>query len=192
MVLYRFSLKKERMKKQYQILAVTLFLTIFSACAGSKASGTSGDAKASASKMVASGTKKVRAEDLSAYRPKVAPVPENLTASAAVTPTNHVNDLVASLLDTIASSNKNIKYAQGYRILAYTGNNRATAFDLRKAIIGRMPEERDYLTYVQPTFKLKIGDFYSRMEANQALQQIRNIVPNASIISEQVNVNRPR
>ncbi|KAA9333731.1 sporulation protein [Adhaeribacter soli] len=180
------------MRKQYQILALTLLLTIFSACAGSKATGTSGNAKTSGAKTVAAGAKKSRTEDLSAYRPKVAAVPENLTASASVMPTHHVNEKVASLLDTVANANKNIKYAQGYRILAYTGNDRKTAFDLRKAIIGQMPEERDYLTYVQPTFKLKIGDFYSRMEANQALQQIRNIVPNASIIAEQVNVNRPR
>ena len=96
------------------------------------------------------------------------------------------------LLDTLAASNKNIKYAQGYRILVYTGNDRKTAFDLRKSAVNNLPEERDYLTYVQPTFKLKIGDFYTRMEANQALQQLRNIAPNASIIAEQINVNRPK
>jgi hypothetical protein len=181
------------MKKHYQLLVTTLLFAILSACAGSKATGTTDNSKAGTSGKVASGTKNSRTEDLSAYRPKVvAPAPENLTASAAVVPTHHVNEKVTMLLDTIANANKNIKYAQGYRILAYTGNNRKAAFDLRKAIIGHLPEERDYLTYVQPTFKLKFGDFYNRMEANQALQQIRNIVPNASIISDQVNVNRPR
>ena len=179
------------MKKHYQFLVATLFFAILSACAGSKATGTSDNAKTGTSGTVVSGTKKGRTEDLSAYRPKVAaPASENLTASVAIMPTHHVNEKVDMLLDTIASANKNIKYAQGYRILAYTGNNRKMAFDLRKAIIGQLPEERDYLTYVQPTFKLKIGDYYSRMEANQALQQIRNIVPNASIVSDQVNVNR--
>jgi hypothetical protein len=182
-----------QMKKQYQLLVAVLFFGILSACAGSKASGTSGDSKTTGSgtdKTVGKSTKKVRAEDLSAYRPKV--VAPSETAAAAIVPTNHVNEKVEILLDTLAAANKNIKYAQGYRILVYTGNDRKTAFDLRKTVVNRLPEEREYLTYVQPTFKLKIGDFYTRMEANEVLQQIRYIAPNASIISEQINVNRPK
>ncbi len=182
------------MKKQVNLLLSVLLLSIFSACAGSKASGTDANTgKSSTSKTVGSSAKKVRTEDLSAYRPKAAAAPAGAVANlAAVTPTNHVNDKVASLLDTLASSNKNIKYAQGYRILVYTGNDRKTAFDLRKTVVNQLPEDRDYLTYVQPTFKLKIGDYFTRMEANQALQQIKPIAPNASIVADQVNVNRPR
>lgn len=181
------------MKKQVNFLLSVIFLSVFTACASSKASGT-GDARAKTSdtKTVASGAKKVRAEDLSAYRPKAAEVPAGATATTAVTPTMHVNDKVEILLDTLASNNKNIKYAQGYRLLVYTGNDRKTAFDLRKTIVNQFPDERDYLTYVQPTFKLKVGDYYSRMEANQALQQIKRLAPKASIIADQVNVNRPR
>jgi ABC-type phosphate transport system substrate-binding protein len=181
------------MKKQLNLVLTALLISIIAACGSSKASGTSGNTKAATGKSAASGTRKARTEDLSAYRPKVAAIPnEAVAGAAAVVPTHHVNDKVAMLLDTVVATNKNIKYAEGYRILAYTGNDRKKAFYLRKAIVSQMPEERDYLTYVQPTFKLKIGDFYSRMEANQALQQLRNIVPNASIISDQVNVNRPR
>ncbi|MFC5269073.1 sporulation protein [Adhaeribacter terreus] len=182
-----------QMKKQYQLLVTVLFFGILSACAGSKASGTSGDNKTATTetgKTVRKNAKKVRTEDLSAYRPKVAAPSE--TAAAAIAPTNHVNEKVEMLLDTLAAANKNIKYAQGYRILVYTGNDRKTAFDLRKTVVNQLPEEREYLTYVQPTFKLKIGDFYTRMEANEVLQQLRNIAPNASIISEQINVNRPK
>lgn len=171
-----------------------LLISVFTACAGSKASGTSSDdTKTTTTKTAAAGAKKGRTEDLSAYRPKVAaPATEAAGSFAAVAPTMHVNAKVESLLDTLASSNKNIKYAQGYRILVYTGNDRKTAFDLRKNVVNQLPEERDYLSYVQPTFKLKVGDYYSRMEANQALQQIKHLAPNASIIADQVNVNRPR
>jgi hypothetical protein len=180
------------MRKQLHLLLTVLFFSVFSACAGSKASsGTSDDTKKA--KTVAADSKKVRTEDFSNYRPKVAASAiESSASAAAVMPTHHVNEKVETLLDTLAEANKNIKYAQGYRILAYTGNDRKTAFDLRKIILNQLPEERDYLTYVQPTFKLKIGDFYTRMEANEVLQQIRSIAPNASIVREQVNVNRPR
>lgn len=182
------------MGKHFKLLLSILFLSVLSACAASKSAGTdktTGKTKTPGDKTVGTETKKVRTEDLSQYRPKAAIVPTEAVFAAAVAPTHHVNQQVETLLDTLASSNKNIKYAQGYRILVYTGNDRTTAMNLRKTIIGQRAEDRDYLTYVQPTYKLKIGDYYTRMEANQALLQIQQVAPNASIIAEQININRP-
>lgn len=137
-----------------------------------------------------------KAEDLSAFRPKFPPPPEEAgTTTPAepvvpVVPANHVNSRVLALLDTVANANKGIKYAQGFRILAYTGTERKAALDIRKAIIDRIPEERDYLQYRQPTFRLKVGDYLSRVDAQQVLSRIKDITPNALIISDQINVNR--
>lgn len=140
----------------------------------------------------------VKAEDFSAYRPKFPAPPaeaagNNKPASeptVLVTPTNHVNNRVMALLDTMANVNTAIKYAQGYRILAYTGTERKTAMDMRRAIIERIPEERDYLQYRQPTFRLKVGDYLTRIEAQQVLSRIRDISPNALIVTDQININR--
>ncbi|PSR54427.1 sporulation protein [Adhaeribacter arboris] len=137
-------------------------------------------------------------EDLSAFRPKFpAPPVETINETKpvtepviTVTPTHHVNNRVLALLDTVANANKAIKYAQGYRILAYTGTERKIAMEMRRSIIDRIPEERDYLQYRQPTFRLKIGDYMNRIEAQQVLSQIKDISPNALIVSDQINVNR--
>jgi hypothetical protein len=172
-------------RNNFLLLLAGIFL--LAACAGSKA--TTG---------APAGTNVAKAEDLSAFRPKFpeAPVPAGNNSAAETTPevtivpTNHVNNRVNALLDTVANANKTIRYAQGYRILAYTGTERKTAMDMRKAIIDRIPEERDYLQYKQPTFRLKIGDYLNRIEAQQVLSRIQDITPNAMIISEQINVNR--
>jgi hypothetical protein len=92
------------------------------------------------------------------------------------------------LLDTIAVLNKLVRFAQGYRILAYSGTDRKAAMDLRKAIVNRIPEERDYLQYKQPTYRLKVGDYFSRVEAQQVLLRFKDLVPNAMIIVDQINV----
>lgn len=131
----------------------------------------------------------VIAEDVSDYRPTYPATESNPTATRS-TPVNHVNNRVEVLMDTVASVNKNIKYAQGYRILAYNGSERQTVMDLRKAILKRVPEEKDYLTYQQPNFKLKVGDFFSRIEAQQVLNQIQDIIPNAQIIQDQITINK--
>lgn len=128
-------------------------------------------------------------EDLSIYRPKY-PMDAAEAPVARVEPTHHVNDKVAVLMDTVASVNKNIKYAQGYRILAYNGSERQTVMNLRKSIIARVPDERDYLTYQQPNFRLKVGDFFSRIEAQQVLNKIADLIPNAQIVQDQININK--
>ncbi|MBF9251940.1 sporulation protein [Pontibacter sp. 172403-2] len=127
-------------------------------------------------------------EDLSQYRPRYTVAEAGEAAKA--TPTHHVNDQVAVLMDTVANVNKNIRYAQGYRILAYTGSERQAVMNLRKNIIGRVPDEKDYLTYQQPNFRLKIGDFFSRVEAQQVLNQIQDLVPNAQIVPDQITINK--
>jgi hypothetical protein len=126
-------------------------------------------------------------DDISIYRPKY-PVEDASAPVARVEPTNHANAKVAVLMDSVASVNKGIKYAQGYRILAYNGSERQTVMNLRKAIIARVPEQKDYLTYQQPNFRLKIGDYFSRIEAQQVLNRISDLIPNAHIVQDQINI----
>ncbi|WP_026461674.1 sporulation protein [Adhaeribacter aquaticus] len=182
------------MKKSYTSLLYILgIFLLISACAssGTPTASRSDDSKSGGT------AKSPKSEDLSIYRPKFnlpasrgasSNAPTNTTSASSITPTRHINDKVAVLLDTVASMNKSIRYAQGYRILAYSGTERKAAMDMRKAIIARMPEERDYLQYKQPTFRLKIGDYFTRVEAQQALLQIKNITPNAMIVADQINV----
>lgn len=160
---------------------LSLLILLSSACASSSA-------RSGRDTGAAKGTAKTRvAEDLSLYRPKY---PAEETTVARAEPTNHVNDKVAVLMDTVASVNKNIKYAQGYRILAYNGSERQTVMNLRKSILARVPDEKDYLTYQQPNFRLKVGDFFSRIEAQQVLNQLADLIPNAQIVREQININK--
>ncbi|NEM96816.1 sporulation protein [Pontibacter burrus] len=140
-----------------------------------------------ADKTVKSGGKDKVVEDLSIYRPKYN-TSEEAAPVARIEPTNHVNKKVEVLMDTVASVNKNIKYAQGYRILAYNGSERQTVMNLRKSIARRVPEVKDYLTYTQPNFRLKVGDFFSRLEAQQVLNEISDLIPNAQIVQDQINI----
>ncbi|GEO02396.1 hypothetical protein AAE02nite_00600 [Adhaeribacter aerolatus] len=135
-----------------------------------------------------------KAEDLSKYRPKFnlpnTPNSGSGTATAAATPmpTNHANAKVAALMDTLISMNKSIRFAQGYRILAYTGTERKTALDLRAEIVSRVPDEPVYPQYKQPTWRVKVGDYFSRIEAQQVLLRIKDLAPNAMIVVDQINV----
>jgi hypothetical protein len=165
---------------------LVLLLALVSACAGVvKTPGSTTDKEDTAGK----------AEDLSKYRPKFnlpatagAGVAGTTSPAAATVPTNHVNAKVAALMDTLSIMNKSIRFAQGYRILAYSGMERKNALDLRAAIVARLPDEPVYPQYKQPTWRVKVGDYLSRIEAQQVLLRIKDLAPDAMIVVEQINV----
>lgn len=177
------------MQKNYSNFIYLILVLIISACAGtSKTSSSTSDVKTGNATTVAT-------EDFSKYRPKFT-LPENTNNSnnaagsgmPVVVPTNHINNKVAALMDTIAVRNKTYKYAAGYRISAYTGNDRKAAMDLRTAILRRMPDEPIYQQYKQPTWRIKVGDYNSRIEAQQVLLRLKDLMPNAMIVAEQINL----
>jgi hypothetical protein len=135
------------------------------------------------------------AEDLSRYRP-VFTTPSTVVQPAgskpSVTPTNHVNSQVDQRLRDQAFTNQNVKYAQGYRILAYVGLERDQAMAIRRAIISRYPDETDYITFKQPTYRLLIGDYMTRLEAEQAMLRIKPLAPKAQLQPTQVLLNKTR
>ncbi|UYZ62939.1 sporulation protein [Hymenobacter weizhouensis] len=134
------------------------------------------------------------AEDLSRYRPTFAapkaPAAAPAPAVRPVPPTNHVNAQIEQRLRDQAFTNQNVKYAQGYRILAYVGLERDQAMAVRRAVISRFPEETDYLTFKQPIFRLWIGDYLTRLEAEQAMLRIRPFAPKAELQAAQIVINK--
>ncbi len=163
-------------------------------CAGSsgassskKPDGTTPTPKPSTTKGVSATT----LGDLGKYLPSFPAAPAvSAPAAAPVAPTHHIRNQVETLMDSVAQVNKNIRYAAGYRILAYTGIERKTAMDLRNSIVQRLPEEKDYLTYKQPTYQLKIGDFFTRVEAQAALVKIQDLLPKALLVQETINIQK--
>ncbi|WP_324675716.1 sporulation protein [Hymenobacter sp. GOD-10R] len=136
------------------------------------------------------------AEDLSKYRPAFSGAKTESSAPVAtakprpVPPTNQVNTQIDQRLRDQAYTNQNVKYAQGYRILAYVGLERDQAMAVRRTIIGQYPEETDYVTFKQPVYRLWVGDYLTRLEAEQAIQRIRPLAPKAELQPAQIVLNK--
>ena len=139
------------------------------------------------------------AEDVRKYRSAAATTPPKLAGplptappikAPFIAPTNAVNAQLEQRLRDQASNNLNVKYIQGYRILAYVGLERDKAMATRRSVISRYPEETDYLTFKQPVYRLYIGDYASKLDAVRALQRIRPLAPRAELESAQVLLNK--
>ena len=77
----------------------------------------------------------------------------------------------------------------GYRIqiVAVTGaNSKSTAENERAAFLNHFPEIPAYLSYMEPYFRIRVGNFYTRLDAYRTLQDILYIYPNAYIVPDKI------
>lgn len=75
----------------------------------------------------------------------------------------------------------------GYRVQIFTGSSRAEAFNAQNKFQQLYPDTRTYITYAEPNFKVRVGDFRTRMEAAKMAAQLRSVFPVVFIMSEKIN-----
>lgn len=77
--------------------------------------------------------------------------------------------------------------ALGFRVQIYTGTSRDGAYAAQNQFRRIHPEISTYVSYTQPNYRVKVGDFRSRGEA-QALMRALSKDFNVFLFTEQVNV----
>jgi hypothetical protein len=137
-------------------------------------------------------------EDLTEFRAMLDPKDlknevETTGSNQAVAMTNeplYVNDKIDAILEKKAKKNRAIKYANGFRIQLYVGRERKIVDDAKVHIYQTYPNINPYLTYSLPIYKLKVGDFLTKADAERFLNQIKDSYPDAIIIGEKIDVKK--
>jgi hypothetical protein len=75
----------------------------------------------------------------------------------------------------------------GYRVQFYSGSNRKEAFGAQNRLQQMHPELRTYINYKEPNFKVKAGDFRSRLEAVKLVQELKGTFTMLLVLSEKIN-----
>lgn len=76
----------------------------------------------------------------------------------------------------------------GYRIQIFFSSQRAAAQEERQKFSAKYPEYEAYLIYQQPYFKIRVGDFRSRLDAYRFYQQIVKEFQSVFIVADEVNL----
>lgn len=76
----------------------------------------------------------------------------------------------------------------GYRIQIYFGGVRQKASEVKLDFNSRYPDIQAYLSYQQPNFKVRIGDYRSRYEAQKFLKEIEGLYPTSFIVPDEVRL----
>ncbi len=77
--------------------------------------------------------------------------------------------------------------AYGYRVQFFNGANRKDAFNAQNRFQRMHPELRTYINYKEPNFKVKGGDFRTRLEATKLVEELKGMFSPLFIISERIN-----
>lgn len=135
-------------------------------------------------------------EDLSKLRPKidevVIPIAKKDTAIAKklidIKPTKNVNAKVEEVLDSLDLFNLMRKYIDGYTIQIYSGQKREDAMNTKKKLVEEIPDLIANLQYQQPKFRVTVGKYYSKLEAQKDLLILRRKFAAAILVPEKIQI----
>jgi len=75
----------------------------------------------------------------------------------------------------------------GYRVQIYYGSDRREVYNEQSKFNSSYPELNTYITYKQPNYYLRVGDFRTRLEAQRLLNELRPMFPTLFIFREKIN-----
>lgn len=136
-------------------------------------------------------------EDLSAQRPKVeestgtATTPDKIKRDpkAYVEPTHTVNKQLDAVLDSIDRINQTRKFIEGYTIQVYSGTKREDALNVKKQLLTMLPQFESELQYLQPNYRVKLGKYFTRLEAEKDYQQVKRYFKAAILVPDKIVIN---
>lgn len=134
-------------------------------------------------------------EDLSSLRPKVnvetISPKDSMRIKSQVPPTPvqyAVNEKVDAVLDSIDRFNLTRKFVDGYTIQIFSGQKREEALNANKKMSELVPELKANVQYQQPKFRVTVGKYFTRLEAQKDLYRLKRVFGNAILVPERIMI----
>jgi len=111
---------------------------------------------------------------------------ENNTASSQVVQSYEIS----ALMSRYDEFNKKRDITEGYRIQITYSDIRNDIYKSKSVLYHQFPDVNSYVEYEQPYFKLRLGDFATRLEATYYLQQTIALYPGAFIVKDKIKTKK--
>ena len=99
-----------------------------------------------------------------------------------------VNKKLDTVLDSIDRYNVSKEFIDGFTIQIYAGLKREDALNAKKNLSSSLPDLSSEVEYSQPNFRVKVGKYYSRIDAQRDYVAIRKYFPTAIVIPDKVAI----
>lgn len=77
--------------------------------------------------------------------------------------------------------------SNGYRIQIHFGASRDIAKQTKSKFLSLFPEVKAYEIYQQPNYKVRVGNFRTKLEAQKLLKEIATDFPNSFIVQDEID-----
>jgi 1,2-phenylacetyl-CoA epoxidase PaaB subunit len=77
---------------------------------------------------------------------------------------------------------------RGYRVQIYNGPDRNKAVQIKTEFMRRFPGVSTYISYVAPGFRVKIGDYRNRSDAEGMLREANSMYTPSMIVPDEVTL----
>jgi hypothetical protein len=75
---------------------------------------------------------------------------------------------------------------KGYRVQVISTNSRDQAFRIKTELLSRFPDQKTYTSYQSPLFKVRIGNFVKKEDAEQFRKMLNRFYPQGVYVVEDV------
>lgn len=98
--------------------------------------------------------------------------------------------LKANAVNGVVNANKPVVSDFGYRVQVFYGSDRREVFSQQSRFKSLYPRYNTYISYKEPNYYIRVGDFRTRLEAQQFMAEIRTAFPTLFIFKEKINAPR--
>lgn len=82
-----------------------------------------------------------------------------------------------------------ITTGRGFRVQIYSGNDRARANAIKVEFMRNYPGTRVYMSFINPQYRVKVGNFTDRSEAQRLHNAVRHTYSASMIVPDIVEIN---
>jgi hypothetical protein len=115
--------------------------------------------------------------------------PETTKQTQYVDPKYAVNKKLDSVLDSIDRYNTSREFINGFTIQIYAGLKREDALNAKKNLTSSLPELNSEVEYSQPSFRVKVGKYFTRIDAQADYVAVKKYFPTAIVIPDKVAIH---
>jgi hypothetical protein len=77
---------------------------------------------------------------------------------------------------------------KGYRLQIYNGNDKQKASEVKMYFMKKYPGVRSYIIFHNPQYRVRVGDFINRTEAEAFQEKIKNDFSPSMILPDNINI----
>ena len=77
---------------------------------------------------------------------------------------------------------------KGFRVQIYSGNKKQPANQARATFLKVHPKTKAHLHYYQPYYRVRVGDFKTKLEALKYKNEIASEFPNCFIVRDKIDI----